>query len=233
MVKSDSMARYSPTKNRTHDYAALRVYEAIKERLLDGAYREGDKLAVDAIAEEFAVSRYPVMDAIKRLSVEGFVNVVPQVGCRVATYADSEIQDFLQLCIEVGGVIAGLAAERRTPEQLLALDDLSQEIGALLDRRMAQETRARRYRLLNRQFHLVVHDMANSRLVTNVAESMFDRLDFMINTTAELRRYSEALQRRYEELEALRQALILEDKAAARTAYEMHLRLTAKRADAT
>jgi len=215
---------YRPLREKEN--AANRVYDGIKGRLLDGEFRAGDRIAIEAIATEFEVSRFPVMDAVKRLSVEGFVTIVPQVGCRVASYSEFEAEDFFRVSITVGSMLAELAAKRRTSEQLLALDDVAQEIRSIVRRRATGHSLPRAYRFLNRQFHLIVHDMANSRLTANLAESMMDRLDFMTNTMSLFLAFSKSLEERYKELEHLRRALVAGNAAEARQAYEAQLSRT-------
>jgi len=210
--------QYAP---RSKEHAANRVYEAIKERLLDGRYFAAEKLGVDAIAEEFGMSRFPVMDAMKRLSVEGFVNITPQVGCRVATFAAAEATDFFNLCMDMGGLIAELAAQRRTVEQLLALEEVMQEASILVERK--GRVTDSRYRKSNRQYQLILHDMANSRMVTNLAENMMDKVDFMTSTSDLFVSFADSLERRYADLETLREAIVAKDSKQARRAYKAQL----------
>lgn len=46
-------------------------------------YQFGEVLSTYELAQEFGVSRRPVMDAAMRLASEGFISIIPQVGCRV------------------------------------------------------------------------------------------------------------------------------------------------------
>jgi len=218
------MAVAHKSQARTKEHAADRVYDAVKDRLLDGAYAAAEKISVDALADEFGVSRFPVMDAMKRLSVEGFVNIIPQVGSRVSTFTDSEANDLFNLSMEMGGVIAGLAAERRTVEQLLALEELTQEIELLVQRR--ERATPRRCRHIMRRYLLVMHDMANSRLVTNLAESMIDKLDFMTSTSGLFLPFPVAMERRLPEMENLRHAIVARNRIEAQHAFRLQLAQT-------
>jgi hypothetical protein len=73
------------------------IYELLKQRLLDGAYRAGERLPVEALKAEFDVSKQPVMDALRRLSSDGLVEIIPQVGCRVAVYDSAYVSDFFAI----------------------------------------------------------------------------------------------------------------------------------------
>ena len=50
------------------------VYEAIKDKIINGEFLPGSILMERSIAEEFGVSRTPVREALKRLSQEGWVD---------------------------------------------------------------------------------------------------------------------------------------------------------------
>ena len=108
---------------------SYRTYELIKERLLDGRYAAGERLSVDALKTEFGVSKQPVMEALRRLSVDGLVEIIPQVGCQVARYTTAEVADFIMFFGEIEASIAEVAAARRTDAQLARMDAVSQQIG--------------------------------------------------------------------------------------------------------
>ena len=61
-----------------------------------------------------SISRAPVSDAIRRLTVEGLLEVLPQVGCRVVRPVPAEVKDLYEIFGATEGVIARLAAERRS-----------------------------------------------------------------------------------------------------------------------
>src|SRR3546814_11189711 len=71
------------------------------------------------------------MDALRRLSIEGFVEIVPQVGCRPRRPEINEIRDFFRLFAEGEAIVAELAAERAEPNVVLTLRLISAQIGAL------------------------------------------------------------------------------------------------------
>ena len=62
--------------------------------LLEGDLAAGDKLSVVDLTRTLDCSRVPVMEALKRLAGDGFVQIVPQVGCRVVTPRADDVRDF-------------------------------------------------------------------------------------------------------------------------------------------
>jgi GntR family transcriptional regulator, transcriptional repressor for pyruvate dehydrogenase complex len=109
---------------------------ALGDRIRAGRWATGDKLPTEAeIVAEFAVSRTVVREAISRLQQAGWVETRHGVGTFVAGRADTEsfriepdqlatlhdVIAVLELRIGVETEAAGLAAQRRTEENLRAL----------------------------------------------------------------------------------------------------------------
>ena len=59
-----------------------RIYGAIRERILSGAYGPGYRLVIDQLAAEFGVSALPVREAIRRLEAEGLAIYRPNAGAQ-------------------------------------------------------------------------------------------------------------------------------------------------------
>jgi DNA-binding GntR family transcriptional regulator len=198
------------------------VYDLLKERLLDGEFRAGQRLSVESLRAEYGVSKQPVMDALRRLSTDGLVEIIPQVGCQVPTYSDADIADFFAIFAGTEAAVAAVAAARRTDDQVIDLVAVNDEIG-----RIAPDAdpgaRARRYRALNRRFHRIIHDMAHSPVVTDLSRRMWDLSDLLINTSDRKPAVASAVTARHADHDAIIAALRQRDPAAARTAMEQHI----------
>ncbi|QJY50011.1 GntR family transcriptional regulator [Pseudonocardia broussonetiae] len=198
------------------------VYEQIKERLLDGVLAAGQRLQVEALKAEFRVSKQPVMEALRRLSGEGLVEIIPQVGCQVRDYPHQEVEDFFRLFGGMEGTITEIAAARRTDAQIALLEQVEDQIGALRHGDDAG-VRSRGYRLHNRRFHAVVHEMARSPIMAATSQRMWDLSDFLINTMGSTAPLSEALEQRHADHERIVRALRAADGATARRETEAHI----------
>jgi DNA-binding GntR family transcriptional regulator len=201
--------------------AAL-VYDGIKESLLEGDHQAGERLSVEQIAQAHAVSKQPVMDALRRLSIDGLVEIIPQVGVEVARYDPEEIEDFFELFASVEATAAGLAATRRTDAQLRELDTVGARIEALTH---ADDpaTRSHGYRVANREYHGVIHTMAHSRIIVDYAARLWDLSDFLINTGPSNLPLHSALEQRHADHEAVRAALHEQDPDAAGRHMKKHI----------
>lgn len=110
--------------SRLHD----RAYTYLKGLLLDGGLEPGEIISTERVGQALAISRAPATDAIRRLTSEGFVAVLPQIGCRVRTPAPAEVADFFELFALGESFVSRLAAERRST---LAAGDFARECEAI------------------------------------------------------------------------------------------------------
>ena len=73
------------------------VYEAIKEKIINGEFMPGSILMERSIGDEFGVSRTPVREALKRLSQEGWVDWEERRRAVVSEITSSKIMQLLTL----------------------------------------------------------------------------------------------------------------------------------------
>lgn len=102
----------------------------LEERLERGEYRFGETLSIYTLARQFDASRQPVATAVLYLRSIGYLEVIPQVGCRVVSPGVDEVQDFFVLFAQTEGVIARFAAQRHAGEEGEQLLALAQEMSA-------------------------------------------------------------------------------------------------------
>lgn len=93
--------------------AGDRAYRYIRSRL-GYAYPSGTQLPVATIARAVGASRQPVRDAVKRLAIEGLVEIVAQVGCTVVRPDPQDVYDLARVVATVDRIFLPLGAERAT-----------------------------------------------------------------------------------------------------------------------
>jgi DNA-binding FadR family transcriptional regulator len=227
-VAGEALDRDSP-RGLAHE-----LVERLKERILAGELAPGDRLPTEAaLAEEFAVSRTVVREAVSRLQAAGLVETFQGRGSfvlhlpetqafaldasRVRTHAD--VLDLLDLRIGLEAEAAGLAATRRTPHQLKAVER------ALADYRRLGENPDGGVEA-DYAFHLKVAAASGNRFVTELLGSLGPamimlprtRLDaaYTVSDEAHFTRVSL-------EHENVLLAISRQDAEAARAAMRLHL----------
>ncbi len=107
------------------------LYSEILERLVTARYRFGERILVKELCAETGASRQPIMAALNALGNDGFVRIIPQVGCEVVDPTLQDIGDFYRLFARLEGLLAELAASRHTETQLKALKKINLRIKEL------------------------------------------------------------------------------------------------------
>lgn len=109
---------------RLDNYKPLRemVFESLREAIIQGRLKPGERLMEIQLADEMGVSRTPVREAIRKLELEGFVVMVPRKGAYVAGISVKDIVDVFEIRAALEALAAGLAAERITPDEMEELE---------------------------------------------------------------------------------------------------------------
>ncbi|MGE3773689.1 MAG: GntR family transcriptional regulator [Gammaproteobacteria bacterium] len=200
---------------------AQMAYRHLMQQLLEGDLAPGARLSVVELAAELACSRVPVMEALKRLDAEGFVEIVPQVGCRVATPRPDEVRDFFEMFAAVEGCVTRFAAQRRTAADLVEFRKLCADIDRALRRAGGPDSRDPVYRRLNLDFHTALHRYARAPLACAVAAGLWDRSDFFIRLAFGSLYFDRRVKAAHAEI---RRAVVAGDGEAAQVAVAAHLR---------
>jgi len=110
-------------KVKLNDYKPLRevIFTTLREAIIMGELKPGQRLMEVQLAEKMGVSRTPVREAIRKLELEGLVNMIPRKGAHVARLSIKDIIDVLEVRASLDGLATALAAERITDDELREL----------------------------------------------------------------------------------------------------------------
>ena len=83
------------------EYLPLRdvVFKTLRQAILKGELKPGERLMEIALAEKLGVSRTPIREAIRKLELEGLVVMVPRKGAHVANITEKDLNDVLEVRI--------------------------------------------------------------------------------------------------------------------------------------
>lgn len=125
------------TPIKLDNYKPLRelVFEAIREAIIDGRLKPGERLMEIQLADDLGVSRTPVREAIRKLELEGFVVMIPRKGAYVADISLKEIADVFEIRGALEGLAAELAAERATEDEIEHMERLLVELAEVIEQK--------------------------------------------------------------------------------------------------
>lgn len=154
------------------------AYQHLRQAIVEGRYRPGQRLIEQRIAEEFSLSRTPVREALRRLEAEGFVVSEPNRGAAVRSLTTDDVADLYGLRARLEAYAAELAAERIDRAGVEALDagisQFAETLQASFEDPLEQ---VRAVDAANRQFHSAVvgasrHDRLGQLLAQTVDASL-------------------------------------------------------------
>lgn len=198
------------------------AYEVIKRRLLRGEWKSGERIGIEGLKTELKVSKQPVMDALRRLSAEGLVEIIPQVGCQVPVHDYTETVDFFQMFASLEAESTAVAALRRTDGQLNELVAINEKIAASQYRDGSADL-AYHYLEINRQFHELLVEMAQSPILLRVSSLMWDMCDLVINSSFGPAPLASEVHERYQDHQRIIEALRASDPPTAREEMRAHI----------
>lgn len=125
-----------------------RIYEAIRDAILDGTLEPGSRINLSRTAQELGASETPVREALKRLESERLVRVEPHAGFVVTDVSIADLIENLVLRREIEPLATCLAAEAMSDEDIKELRALVKEMGD-----QAQSEDWVSYAATNKRFH--------------------------------------------------------------------------------
>ena len=82
-----------------NEYLPLRdvVFQTLRQAILHGELKPGERLMEIHLAERLGVSRTPIREAIRKLELEGLVVMIPRRGAVVASITEKDLKDVLEV----------------------------------------------------------------------------------------------------------------------------------------
>ena len=116
-------------------YQPLRevVCETLRNAIVAGTLKPGERLMEIQVAEELGVSRTPVREAIRKLELEGFVVMIPRRGTYVSDLSIKDVNEVYEVRTALDVLAAGLAVERITEEELEEMERLLVVFGECIE----------------------------------------------------------------------------------------------------
>ncbi len=98
----------------------------IRENILTGKYKAGEKLSTQDIAEELGTSRTPVNAAINRLVAEGLAEAIPRRGTIVRQLSEEQINDIIdvRILLESYAIERAIKNVSKNPEKIEYMKEL-------------------------------------------------------------------------------------------------------------
>jgi DNA-binding GntR family transcriptional regulator len=147
-----------------------RVVAELRQAILSGQLKPGERLVEERLAEGLGVSRNPVREAIRALASEGLVEVTARRGASVLKLTEQEARETIEVRALLEGHNARLAARHRDKE-------IIRRIEKVLNRGTRAVTAGRFDQLLelNQEFHRELYAAGRNTVLGDIVQKLRER----------------------------------------------------------
>jgi len=201
-----------------HEYKPLRdiVFDTLREAIMDGSLKPGERLMEVQLAQKLGVSRTPVREAIRKLELEGTVTMIPRKGAYVAEVSLKDISEVLEVRAALEGLAATLAAEKMDESGLKLLQEKASEFEAA-----AKDMNRDDLIKLDVEIHEIIFQSTDNQTLMNLVDGLREQVQrFRISYLSTMQNAEDIIVEHRE----LIGALLKKDPELARNAAEKHIR---------
>lgn len=139
------------------------VAQQLRNMILNLELKPGEKIDEPALCERFGVSRTPLREALKVLSMEGLIVLAPHRGARVALTSVEDVRDLFPIIGALEALAAELACQQVTELQIESLQLLHDEMVICY-----RTEDAAGYAERNREIHNTLFNIAGNAQLTQL-----------------------------------------------------------------
>jgi DNA-binding GntR family transcriptional regulator len=188
---------------------AINIFIKLREAILRGKLKNGEKLTEQRICDEYNVSRTPVREAFRLLEQEGLITMIPNRGAFVTGFLEQDIADMYDMRKEYEVLAFEWAVERITPEELVEIKN-SYELMEFYTHKKEYEKSAEQ----NIHFHELIYKASHNRLLTQILTSyQYYTKQLRYDEDADYSHMDELLEEHYEILQSLESKDVKRGKA--------------------
>lgn len=129
------------------------VYEVLRRWIIEQNVEPGERLNLNLLEEYLQVSRTPLKTALKRLELEGLVEIQPRSGTYIARTNPDKLDEAYKIRSSFELYVALCLFKYLTPEDYAFISDLHQQMNQLVNNGQNWSDIAIAYLDLDRQFH--------------------------------------------------------------------------------
>ena len=156
-----------------NEYLPLRdvVFNTLRQAILRGELKPGERLMEIALANRLGVSRTPVREAIRMLELEGLVNMIPRKGAQVAQITEQDLNDVLEVRLGLEELAVRFACERITDEEIKELGLAVKEF----EKKMKEDDLSAQAEA-DVKFHEIIYGATHNRRLVQIINNIRDQM---------------------------------------------------------
>ncbi len=175
---------------------SIQIYEILKQDIIQGTIKPGEKLTLKFLQARFQVSSTPIREALTRLTEDNLVTYYSNVGIRVVELTEKDLREIYQFMGTLDSIAIAYAWESGNYEPML--QDLTDNIHN--SQKYLQDGNEKEWILCSDSFHLVAYDYCNNKRLQSSAAKMRGQLTIMSASYEQDSTYQHQIQQEHEEI---------------------------------
>lgn len=144
-----------------------KVYEHLRETILIGEIKPGERVVESDIASRIGTSRTPVREALHSLEREGLLESIPRIGYVVTTISEAEVSELSGIRLALEDLALRWALEKNPRKLVEGLRENVCQSEALL-----AEGDVKSFIEMDAQFHQIISETADSKQLSEITQSI-------------------------------------------------------------
>ena len=147
------------------------VVKQLRELILAGKLKPGDRVPEQVVCEQFGISRTPLREALKVLATEGLIELSPHRGAIVAMLTADDLDHMFPVLEALEALAGELACANITDAELEELRSLHEQMHECFKRKDR-----RRYFKINQLIHEKIVSAAANPVLSSVYSNLSGRI---------------------------------------------------------
>jgi DNA-binding GntR family transcriptional regulator len=157
-----------------HQTLREKILENIRDAILKGDLKPGERVSEPDIAERYGISRTPIREAFRQLESEGYLTVIPRKGAVVAKHSEKDIEEFYSIKSVLEGYAAQLAAERMTPKDIDKLEAINNRL-----EKLSKSKDVKTFFRVHNEFHEYFFRAAGNQKLQELIQQLLKKFEYL------------------------------------------------------
>lgn len=150
-----------------------KVFLFLKDAIVKGDLKPGEKLAEEEIAKKLNISRTPVREALRKLDSLGFVKLYPNQGIFVSQITIEDLKEIIQIRAILEGFATRLVANLINDQEIKKLEKIVKKMSNCFSEINKNNT-VNKYCNYDLEFHNLILEIANNGRLKNILNNLRD-----------------------------------------------------------
>lgn len=147
------------------------IANQIRGMIRNGFLVKGQKIDEKHLCESMGVSRTPVREALRILSSEGLIDLIPNKGAYISQPPIKEIKDMFEVMSVLEGTCARLATKKMEEKDFRKIEALHQELEKHYSKRNHEA-----YLENNNAYHVFIQELPGNKVLNDVINGLRQKI---------------------------------------------------------